>query len=186
MIESHLADLGRELENRRIPYMIIGGQAVLLYGEPRLTRDIDITLGISVEQYSIIESLAKQLHLVLLPDKPEEFAKRTMVLPAQYQPDGIRVDFIFSTTPYERQAISRARSVSIAGSHVHFATPEDLIVHKVFAGRARDMEDIRSILKKNPSLELQYITRWLGEFQNLFPEKEFLKIWNDILKSIQA
>jgi hypothetical protein len=29
--------------------MIIGGQAVLLYGEPRLTRDIDITLGVSAE-----------------------------------------------------------------------------------------------------------------------------------------
>jgi len=29
--------------------MVIGGQAVLLYGEPRLTRDIDITLGIGVE-----------------------------------------------------------------------------------------------------------------------------------------
>jgi hypothetical protein len=25
--------------------MIIGGQAVLLYGEPRLTRDIDITVS---------------------------------------------------------------------------------------------------------------------------------------------
>jgi len=32
--------------------MVIGGQAVLLYGEPRLTKDIDITLGDSGE-YSV-------------------------------------------------------------------------------------------------------------------------------------
>jgi hypothetical protein len=30
--------------------MIIGGQAVLLYGEPRLTKDIDITLGVNVDR----------------------------------------------------------------------------------------------------------------------------------------
>jgi hypothetical protein len=30
--------------------MVIGGQAVLIYGEPRLTRDIDITLGASLER----------------------------------------------------------------------------------------------------------------------------------------
>ena len=30
--------------------MLIGGQAVLLYGEPRLTRDIDITLGVDVDK----------------------------------------------------------------------------------------------------------------------------------------
>jgi hypothetical protein len=32
--------VARELKEASIPYMVIGGQAVLLYGEPRLTRDI--------------------------------------------------------------------------------------------------------------------------------------------------
>jgi hypothetical protein len=30
--------------------MVIRGQAVLLYGEPRLTKDIDITLGVGVDR----------------------------------------------------------------------------------------------------------------------------------------
>jgi len=30
--------------------MIIGGQVVLLYGEPRLTRDIDITPGVNIDE----------------------------------------------------------------------------------------------------------------------------------------
>jgi hypothetical protein len=34
------------LDERRIPYLIIGGQAVLLYGEPRLTRVMDVTLDL--------------------------------------------------------------------------------------------------------------------------------------------
>jgi hypothetical protein len=45
MFENLLERIAQSLTNAGIPYMVIGGQAVLLYGEPRLTKDIDITLG---------------------------------------------------------------------------------------------------------------------------------------------
>jgi hypothetical protein len=41
MFEEILSKIGAILKKHNIPYMIIGGQAVLLYGEPRLTRDIE-------------------------------------------------------------------------------------------------------------------------------------------------
>jgi hypothetical protein len=41
--------IARSLDGKGIPYMLIGGQAVLVHGEPRLTRDIDITLGVGPE-----------------------------------------------------------------------------------------------------------------------------------------
>ena len=46
MFKELITKIGDALNKKSIPYMIIGGQAVLIYGEPRLTRDIDITLGI--------------------------------------------------------------------------------------------------------------------------------------------
>ena len=49
-----------------IPYMVVGGQAVLLYGEPRLTRDIDITLGIGVEALSKIKKILRTMGLKIL------------------------------------------------------------------------------------------------------------------------
>ena len=45
MFERLLERIAKSLKNAGIPYMVIGGQAVLLYGEPRLTKDIDVTLG---------------------------------------------------------------------------------------------------------------------------------------------
>jgi hypothetical protein len=45
MFENLLERIAQSLKNNGIPYMVIGGQAVLLYGEPRLTKVIDITLG---------------------------------------------------------------------------------------------------------------------------------------------
>ena len=41
MFREILSKIGLCLHNHSLPYMIIGGQAVLIYGEPRLTRDID-------------------------------------------------------------------------------------------------------------------------------------------------
>ena len=47
-----------ELDYRNIPYMIVCGQAVLLYGEPRQTRKIDITVGAGVGQAEVIMGMA--------------------------------------------------------------------------------------------------------------------------------
>ncbi len=79
MFEELLEKTALALDSARIPYMVIGGQAVLLYGEPRLTRDIDITLGVGVEQAETVISLA--LDLRPLPEDVREFVGRTFVLP---------------------------------------------------------------------------------------------------------
>jgi len=83
------------LDEAGIPYMVVGGQAVLLYGEPRLTKDIDITLGVTLESLGKVLALAQHNALNPLVD-PETFTRRTLVLPCQDQQTGIRVDFIFS------------------------------------------------------------------------------------------
>jgi hypothetical protein len=44
------------LDGAGIPYMIIGGQAVLLYGEPRLTKDIDITIGAGPDRLTAVHA----------------------------------------------------------------------------------------------------------------------------------
>ena len=126
--------------------MVIGGQAVLLYGEPRLTRDIDITLGLDADGVENILSILPDLSLVPLVKNPKEFVEKTMVLPTIDEESGIRVDFIFSFSPYERQALKRVRSVDFEGTRVAFASLEDVIIHKIIAGRPRDIDDAKSIL----------------------------------------
>ena len=63
----------------------------------------------------------------------------------------------------EHQAVRRARTVSVGSCNVRFASPEDLIVHKMVAGRARDLEDVRSVWAKNQDLDFAYIRRWLTD-----------------------
>ena len=57
----------------------------------------------------MVREACTALGLEPLPDKIEEFVRDTFVLPVHDAATGVRVDFIFSTTPYERQAIRRDR-----------------------------------------------------------------------------
>lgn len=76
-----------------------------------MTRDIDIRVGIDTDQFFSIDSVCKNAGLRILTDDPEGFARQTKVLPAEDPESRIRVDFVFSFTPYEAQAIRRAQAV---------------------------------------------------------------------------
>lgn len=181
MFEELIARLAASLKVRKIPYMIIGGQAVLLYGEPRLTRDIDVTIGADVSRLPDVLRSADDIEVTPLPDNVEEFVSRTMVLPTQHAETGIRVDFIFSFTPYEIEAIARAHNVTMAGQEVAFARVEDLVIHKIFAGRPRDLEDVRSVLLRNPDVDKAYIRQWLKQFDESVEGGSFTEIFDKIL-----
>jgi predicted nucleotidyltransferase len=178
-----LKRVGKELNRVGIPYMVIGGQAVLLYGEPRLTKDIDITLGIGIDGLEKVKGVARKINLKILVDNPEEFVSRTMVLPLMDEKSNIRVDFIFSYSSYERQAIERAVDVKIGGVNVKFASLEDVVIHKIIAGRARDIEDVKVILLKNPNYDARYIKKWLREFDRSL-KGNFLNTFKKIEKEV--
>ncbi len=107
-----------------------------------------------------------------------------MVLPVLDVASGIRVDFIFSVSPYERQAIRRAVGVPIGTTKVSFASIEDVIIHKIFAGRPRDLEDARSILLKNQKYNIGYIRRWLKKLGE-GADANFLRTFEVLLKEIK-
>jgi hypothetical protein len=182
VFESLLALLARELDRAGIPYMVIGGQAVQLYGEPRMTRDIDLTLGLGSEGLDRVLAVCTRCALKPLPARPEEFTRETMVLPALEERTGIRVDFVFSITDYERQAIRRGRPVEVGGAQVRFAAVEDVLVHKLVAARPRDLDDARSIVVKNPGLDRGYVERWLAEFDRAL-DRSITASFHQLLKS---
>lgn len=164
--------------------MVIGGQAVLLYGEPRLTKDIDITLGVGVDQLDRIKAIVDRLGLRYLTKSVDDFVKETMVLPVIDQKSGIRIDFIFSFSPYERQAIEKARNVPLGRTQVKFASLEDVIIHKMIAERPRDIEDVQSMLLKNPGYDSRYIEKWLSEFDSALGKK-YRELFAELVRGLK-
>ncbi len=144
-----------------MPYMVISGQAVLYYGEPRLTRDIDITLGVDIDKLQSVLRPIEGSGLDVATKDVGRFVSETHVLPLIETATGIRVDLIFSFSEYERSALQRVVSVPLGSGEVRFIAVEDLIIHKIVAGRPRDLEDIRGILARSPKMDDAYLEKWL-------------------------
>ena len=169
--EQALADLASLLDRLRIPYMIIGGLANAVWGEPRATVDIDVSLWVAeAEIRSTIAHLTA--HLPALVAEPAEFVARTRVLPVA-DSRGVRIDIVFGMLPFEEQAIRRAVTIPVAGAPVRFCTAEDLILHKVVSDREQDLADVRGILRRQlPRLDLAYLEPRIAELARLLDRPE--------------
>lgn len=173
--KSLITTVSKALKRENLPFMLIGGQAVLLHGQPRLTEDIDITLGISPDELPRVIRVCDEIGLDILPDRIEAFVQETYVLPARDLDSSIRIDFIFSDLPYERQAIDRAVMVELLDVPIPFASAEDLILHKLFSGRPRDIEDIQGVVQvRGEVIDWAYIEKWAREFTQILGREGIL------------
>lgn len=144
--EAALIAIAESLRSLGIPYTVIGGLANAIWGEPRATLDIDITVWVDEEA---IETIPGHLadRFTLLPDDPVDFVRQTRVLPLETEA-GVRIDVIFGMLPFEQAAIERSVSRTIAGEPIHFCTAEDLILYKIISDREQDLRDVRGILRR--------------------------------------
>jgi predicted nucleotidyltransferase len=161
-----LARISEQLDLSGLGYMVIGGQAVLVHGEPRLTRDIDVVLAATVDELAQVQGAIEDIGLDLLVDLGR-FARETRLVACRDPESGIRIDFLLLHSPYEREALGRAVAVRVEGRDVRFASVEDVVILKLIAGRPRDIDDARSILLKNQALDASLVRRWLGEYARL-------------------
>ncbi|MDQ3020218.1 MAG: nucleotidyltransferase [Bacteroidota bacterium] len=165
MLQKLLLKTVKELDKSKIPYIVIGGQAVNIYGIVRATQDIDITLGIDITQIDELKKIIDKLKLKYVKDNPDEFAKQFWIMPVYDLKSKIKIDFAFSFSPFEKAAISRAVVKKINNKQVRFCSLEDLIVFKIIAGRPLDLYDVRNILLLNINLDKKYIFKWLKMFE---------------------
>jgi hypothetical protein len=126
-------------------FCIIGGVAVQRWGEPRLTLDVDLTLltGFGSEE-TFVDALLARLR-GRLPDA-REFALKTRVLLLSASNE-VPVDVSLGAMPFEERATERASDYEVGtGIVLRTCSAEDLVVHKVFAGRDKDWLDVEGIV----------------------------------------
>lgn len=160
-----LAQLQSALDQAEIGSALIGGVAVAVWGEPRLTRDVDVKVAISREEASRLLSLLSSDYESAY-GKPEEVAHQMGMI---FLRDalGTRIDLLLADMPFDRMAIQRARNVTVAPEVVaRLCTPEDLIIYKMLSTRPRDLEDVKGIVRRQGvALDRPYLLKWLRDFE---------------------
>lgn len=140
---------------------VIGGIAVQRWGEPRLTRDVDLTLltGFGNEE-QFVEILLKTFQ-GRIPKAREHALQHRVVLLQSIQ--GIGIDIALGALPFEVRAITRASDYEFQpGIILRTCSAEDLIIFKAFADRSIDWHDINGILvRQNRELDWRYIFKEL-------------------------
>jgi hypothetical protein len=175
-----LADLAVALAAIETPWYVFGAQAALVWGRPRLTTDVDVTVRCSVSTDDLVRTL--DVHGVSLRvDASETFIRTTRVLPLEHRASGLALDLVLSGPGLEDLFLERAIVVDVAGTRVPFISPEDLIVTKVLAGREKDIEDVRGVLsERGATLDVERIRTTLALLEDALGQSDLTPMFEDL------
>ena len=182
-----LASVSNVLRDGGLAWYVFGAQAVLAYGRPRLTADLDITVKTDLEQVPALVSRLGAVGLVLHPRATPDFVRRTRVLPFVHEATGIPVDIVLAGPGLEEEFLANAREIDLAGVTVPVISPEDLIVTKVLAGRPKDVDDVDGILREQlPALDLDRCRRFLSMLEEALSRDDLLPRLDETLARIRS
>jgi predicted nucleotidyltransferase len=159
-METHSVEtIVRALNAAGAQYLIVGGLAVNAHGFVRLTRDVDIVLGLERENARIgLDALLRAGWRLAIPEKPEAFAdaatrerwrtEKNMIVLKLWSDEHQRTPVdIFIYEPFDfASEFSRADRLEICpGVQAPVVTLETLLQMKRAAGRPQDLTDIEEL-----------------------------------------
>jgi hypothetical protein len=125
-------------------WYLFGAQAVVAYGVPRLSADVDVTLALMPDEPERFARDMRAAGFVLRVEDPD-FVRRTRVLPFVHQATGMPLDVVLAGSGLEDDFLDRARVVDIGGTAIPTLDIGDLVIAKVLAGRPKDIEDANGL-----------------------------------------
>ncbi|MBI1876284.1 MAG: nucleotidyltransferase [Acidobacteria bacterium] len=182
-----MSALSRVLEEWSARWYVFGAQAVLIWGRPRLTADVDVTIRLVPEDttrfVNVMESAGFRLRVAAGP----AFVQHTRVLPFAHTPTGLPLDLVLAGPGLEEVFLSRAVTVDLGGVSVPVISPEDLIVTKVLAGRTKDLEDVRGVLlERLDTLDLAMIRDTLGLLEDALSQSDLRRAFDAELARVRT
>jgi len=169
----------RPLNRLGARYLVSGSVASIIYGEPRLTHDLDLIVFLNSEQIARLPEFfpAGQFYcptadLVQFEAAREQRGHINII----HHPSGFKADLYFAgRDPLHAWAFRRGRSTEFRGEKIMVAPPEYVIVRKLEfyreGGSPKHLRDIQLMLK----MSAQLIE--LPELEKMLAERGLLKEW---------
>ena len=124
--------------------MVVGGYAVMLYTEPRYTKDIDLVVGVSGEEVEAIGRAFTEFGFPMTSYLVQELKQPNRMISIGRPPSRIDVLNELAGVNFE-QAWNRRNLVLIDGIEVPFLSLEDLIDAKRASARPQDLIDLKNL-----------------------------------------
>ena len=130
--------------NRWGRWYVFGAQAVVVYGVPRLSADVDVTLALTPDTPDRFARDMQTAGFSLRVSDPD-FVQRTRVMPFVHAPTGMPLDVVLAGSGLEDEFLDRAVATDVGGAHVPIIEQSDLVIAKILAGRPKDLDDARAL-----------------------------------------
>ena len=130
------------LNTNNVKYLLVGGCAVGLYGNPRATNDIDFLISVDDDN---LKKLKKAVYEVGAPTIDMTHFKETGNF-FRMGRSPIQIDIITEASGIDiNECYSRRNVITIEGIDISVISKEDLIKNKKASGRHRDLADVENL-----------------------------------------
>lgn len=174
MIET-LRDFVQKMNELGIEYMVTGSYAMSVYGEIRMTRDIDVVLEFSEDHVRKFFNLFKDEYYIS-EDAIRRALSRKSMFNVISQTHGGKVDCIVKKdSEWARTSFSRRYKETVAGFEFWTLTREDLILAKLnWAKDSHSEMQIRDIANLTRSeYDSDYVSGWIDRLA-------LREIWSEV------
>jgi hypothetical protein len=170
------------LNKYRYQYLIIGGIAAGVLGEPRATGDIDVDILLGKGEVALFLTRARSAGFKFSKKKCLEQIKKRGVF--QIKSGDFHIDFIVTSIRLEEEALRRKKIIRLYGVKAFFPTAEDFILLKVIPGRPQDLIDAqKAVIRHKGKLDIKYL---LSSARDLSEEAEDMRIYNTVKQLVIA
>lgn len=142
-----------------IPYGIGGALALGVWGAPRATKDVDLSVFVRRDELGrVLDALERAGVMVRRDDAVRDVGRMGLF---QGRLGVIVVDVFLSEHPQYAEMARRVRHVADDdGTAIAFLSAEDICLHKLVFGRGKDVIDLERLLAVR-RLDLAYVRSWL-------------------------
>jgi hypothetical protein len=174
------------LEPLKLPMALMGGLAAAVWKHPRNTRDVDLLVDVRDLSPDELVDAMKRAGMRSKREPPMLSVGDQRIIQLLYQPPGtfldIQIDVLLADSPYQREALKRAAPAKLdEETEIAVLSCEDLIIHKLLAGRIVDRADVAALLRANRAiLDQAYLNGWLARLNLL---ADFETIWQGTFPS---
>jgi len=143
---SDFKELLNALNEYEVKYLVIGGYAVMLYTEPRFTKDLDIWVEATQENGRRVYAALARFGAPLAGVTAADFSQQGLFYQMGRPP--VRVDILTSVTGMQfEEAWPKRVEKDFGGVRTFFLSREDLIQIKTALGRPQDLLDVEKLKK---------------------------------------
>lgn len=147
-VPTALADLARVFASARVRWYVFGAQAVIGAGVIRTTLDIDVTVEVPrAGPGALLAALERGGFAMRNVGDPTTFIAETRIIPVRHKARGLPVDVVLAGPGLEEEMMTRVLIRQVGGIPIPFIDTADLVALKMLAGRPKDLEDVRGLIR---------------------------------------